>query len=192
MAYRSTVHPATGETPSKLMFGREIRTKIPELSTNYHHINDDVKDTNVENKMKMKAYRDQKVRARESDIQIGDRVLLLQRKEDKLSTAFRNEEFEVIDRNGTQVTVESPTGARYTRNTSHIKPIITEGQISTENRELVLGIPDVRNEINTPAIIGITASDSTTAPDAVDSSPRLPRPTRTCAVPRYLDDYVRY
>lgn len=68
MAYRSTVDPPTGETPGKLIFGRE-------LSSNSYHINDDVKDKDAENKTKMKNYRDRKVRVKETDIQIGDRVL---------------------------------------------------------------------------------------------------------------------
>ena len=29
MAYRSTPHTTTGVSPSKLLFGREIRTKVP-------------------------------------------------------------------------------------------------------------------------------------------------------------------
>ena len=29
--YRNTVHPSTGKTPSQLMMGRTIRTKIPQL-----------------------------------------------------------------------------------------------------------------------------------------------------------------
>ncbi|KXJ07404.1 hypothetical protein AC249_AIPGENE13519 [Exaiptasia diaphana] len=31
LAYRSTPHTATGVTPASLMFGRELRTKLPEL-----------------------------------------------------------------------------------------------------------------------------------------------------------------
>ena len=32
MAYRSTPHQTTGVTPSELLFGRTIRTKMPEIS----------------------------------------------------------------------------------------------------------------------------------------------------------------
>ena len=34
LKYRSTPHPSTGETPSKLMFGREIRTRLHMLHPN--------------------------------------------------------------------------------------------------------------------------------------------------------------
>lgn len=55
----------------------------------------------------------------------------------------------MVDRNGTQVTVESPTGARYTRNTSYLTPIITEGQRFNENCEpIVPDLQDVHDEFN--------------------------------------------
>ena len=199
MAYRNTTHPSTGSTPSKLMFGREMKTKIPELSTDYH--NDHAKDTDAENKTRMKDYRDQKVKAKETDFQIGDRVLLRQQKEDKLSTPFRNEEFEVVDRNGTQVTVKSKTGARYTRNTSHVKPIITEGH---RNLLDLSHIPDCQLPVHAELPVSVQSDctphvipdplvpDSTPLMTPVPSEPNSTRPRRARETPRYLDDYMCY
>ncbi len=42
-AYRTTQHPATGETPAKLMFGRELRTKYSVLKPSLH-CNKEVQD----------------------------------------------------------------------------------------------------------------------------------------------------
>ena len=32
-AYRGTMHPSIGESPNKIMFGRELHGKFPEVST---------------------------------------------------------------------------------------------------------------------------------------------------------------
>lgn len=52
------------------------------------------------------------------------KVLLQQKKEDKLTAPFKDENFVVTERNGNQVTVESESGTRYSRNISHVKPLI--------------------------------------------------------------------
>lgn len=87
MAYRATAHPATGETPSKLLFGREMITKVPDLLANYH--NDAVQDADSESKTKMKDYRDRKVGAKEVHIQVGDRVFAKEREQAFISIQER-------------------------------------------------------------------------------------------------------
>ena len=48
-------------------------------------------------------------------------------KTDKLSTAFNPNPFKVVSTTGNSLVVESPTGNQYSRNTSHVKQYIREG-----------------------------------------------------------------
>ena len=47
-AYRSLSHPTTGVSPAELLFGREMRTKLPELSD--VHVEQEVRDRDSEQK----------------------------------------------------------------------------------------------------------------------------------------------
>ena len=59
-AYRSTPHSATGCTPFSLMFGREMRTKLPQLD--YSVANPEVaRDRDRKYKLKMKEYSDKRL-----------------------------------------------------------------------------------------------------------------------------------
>ena len=96
----------------------------------------------------------------------------------------------MVDRNGTHVTVESPTGARYTKNTSHIKPIELSLYSSSSTTDNVLDFTDSHVPVVTPD----------KPPDVLDESHRpglspsdqVSRPSRTCGMPMYLEDYVRF
>ena len=74
-AYRSTPHSVTGVSPNKLMFNREISTKLPRLPTKSqakHHR--DARRRDQEVKLKTKTYYDKKHRTRHEDIQVGDKA----------------------------------------------------------------------------------------------------------------------
>ena len=56
-AYRATVHPTTGASPNKLMFGRELRGKLPEARRQTEHPDDaTVRKRDQEQKEKMEKY----------------------------------------------------------------------------------------------------------------------------------------
>ena len=86
LMYRSTPHSTTGVSPAELLFGRRIRTTIPQLQE--FTVEDEVRDRDNERKEKGKVYTDCKRNAHESKIQEGDKVLLRQEKENKLSTTY--------------------------------------------------------------------------------------------------------
>ena len=60
LAYRTTPQETTGVSPSKLMFGREIRTKLPELIEEKNEKDKTVRDRGVEKKQSGKDYADHK------------------------------------------------------------------------------------------------------------------------------------
>ena len=118
MMYRSTPHSTTGVSPAELLFGRKIRTKLPQLQE--FTCDDEVRDRDSERKEKGKMYADCKRNACENDIQKGDKVLLRQERDNKLSTPFKQVPFTVVQKNGNSVLVEAD-GVQYRRNITHVK-----------------------------------------------------------------------
>lgn len=124
LSYHSTPHPTTGRCPFDLMFGRRIRSKLPQIPREVS-ADEGVSDRDREQKEKGKVYADQKRRACQSNIEVGDKVLVKRfRKENKLSTNFSPEEHSVVRRRGADVTIKSlETGKECRRNISHLKKL---------------------------------------------------------------------
>jgi hypothetical protein len=79
----------------------------------------DIRDRDAEQKGKSNLYADQHQNASESDIQVGDTVLVKRdRQQNKMDAPFNPEPFQVVEKSGSRVTVESPQGVKYDRNTS--------------------------------------------------------------------------
>ena len=123
--YRATPHSTTGFSPSELLFNRKIKTKLPQIVLQKDSDVDlTVQQNDKRAKEQMKKYADQKSRARASDIQVGDTVLILQRKQNKWSTKFDPSPFQVVRRKGTMVT-GLRNGKYVSRNVSHFKRVNT-------------------------------------------------------------------
>lgn len=127
LSYHATPHSTTGRSPSELMFGRRIRSKLPQIPLS-SHMDEDVRDHDKLQKEKGRVAADAKRRARTSEIEIGDRVLMKRmRKENKLSSGFSPEEFVVVRRTGADTTVRSTEdGKEYRRNVTDLKRIEPE------------------------------------------------------------------
>ena len=118
-SYRSLPHPTTGVSPAGLLFGRKIRTRLPELRDVYVKL--EVRDRDNEQKNKGKIYADNKRKACYSDILPSDKVLVQEERQNKFSTRFNPVPFTVVRRQGKSLVVEPQEGVQYSRNTSHCK-----------------------------------------------------------------------
>ena len=120
-SYRATPHPATRESPYMLMFGRELRRKLPEKIVPAGEIPyDQIRQRDAAKKKQMKEYADKRRNARESLIVVGDQVLLKQSKADVLTPAFDPRPFSVIGVKGSMITVKRGREIK-SRNSSHCK-----------------------------------------------------------------------
>lgn len=128
--YYSTPHSTTGKTPSELMFGRNIRTKLPCLSDVSSAVMSpsDFRDRDQQLKDKGKEEEDQRRKAKASSIDIGDRVLMKNvLGGNKLTTTYGPAVMTVVSKQGPRVTVQNnETGKEYDRNSSHLKRIPVE------------------------------------------------------------------
>ena len=109
VAYRSTPHTTTGVSAAELLFGRKIRTKLPEL--NKKSDASEVRDRDGEMKAKAKLYADKKRQAGCSDLSPGDKVLVKQEKQNKLSTPFAPQPYDVVTKSGNSVLSLNPLKA---------------------------------------------------------------------------------
>ena len=114
-SYRCTPHVTTGFTPHRLMFGRDPRTKLPQLT---EHVHPDDREVRARDKAGMKAYADGKSKASSSKIGTGNVVLVRQRKSGKLSTPYDPRPLIVTERKGSMVTARRQDGSTVTRNAS--------------------------------------------------------------------------
>ena len=120
--YRSTPHSVTGVSPAKLLFGREMRTKVPSLTVAVP--DQEAQDRDFENKGRSKLYADARRGAKQSDIQPGDQVLVKRaphQMQNKLDTPYLPEPHHVVSGDSSHVTVESLQVVQYERNPTHLK-----------------------------------------------------------------------
>ena len=117
---RNPPYPSTGVCPAELLFRRKLRTKLPELRE-VAKLDEEVRDRDRDKKSKMKEYADRARNAEESSLVAGDKVLLKQQQLNKWTTPFESRAYELIDKHGNSVLIESPEGTQYKRNTTHVK-----------------------------------------------------------------------
>ncbi|CAC5421578.1 unnamed protein product [Mytilus coruscus] len=136
--YRATKHATTDVSPAKLLFGRNIKTKLPTITPNYQ--DNEIRETDKRKKDKMKNYADTRRNAEPSDLKIGDTVLVRQDKQNKLSTPYNSNPYKIVERNGTMLTAKRDDGHMITRNSSFYKqvkipPTIVNSEKEQEQKE---------------------------------------------------------
>lgn len=127
LMYRSTAHSTTLKSPAEMMFGRNIRDKLPSIEQKKGVEGDDSEtyDRDTLMKAKGKEYADRKRQAKSSDIKEGDSVLAKRQvSTNKLATTFEPTVFKVVKRKGSEATiVNSNTNSTYRRNVAHLKKV---------------------------------------------------------------------
>ena len=118
--YRNTPHPSTGKTPSELMMGRVVRTRVPQLiKTPKNKSLQEAKQKDRETREKRKEKFDKRKTAKERDIKEGDRVLVAQKKT-TTKPPFDPKPYKVTEVKGSQIVVERGDKTRV-RNMGKVK-----------------------------------------------------------------------
>ena len=121
--YRNLPHTTTGRTPAELLYNRKLRGKLPDIGSN-PVVDHELRDRDSEMKGRSKIYADERRGARYSEIETGDRVLVQQEKTNKLSTPFSPNPLTIVSKTGNSLVIEAEDGARYSRNTSHVRKFL--------------------------------------------------------------------
>ena len=173
-AYRTTPHATTGVSPAELMFGRRLQTKLPQIeNTENNMLDEEVRDRDRVKKLKNKLYIDTKRKAMESDVEVGDKVLVKQSQRDKTSTPFSPTPFKLVDKVGNSCIVESQEGVKYQRNSTHMKKYYEKNLVEESKGETTL-----------------SSSVGQAKEEGLDTHPTVNRPRRETSLPSKFKDYL--
>ena len=120
--YRATSHSTTGVSPAELLFGRKLVIKLPELITTAPS-RPSIADTDIKQKVKMKAYADTKSKVHPHSLKVGDTVLVREQRKHKLSSPYNKIPYTITNINGTMITAANASGHSITRNCSQFKQV---------------------------------------------------------------------
>ena len=119
LAYQSTSHTTTGDSPAELFFKRKLTTKLPEFTEGGEGqvgvALQQVRDRDPKKKQQAKHYADTKYHVKDRPIAVGDAVLLERRRENKLSPSCESQPYDEAVRCGDQVVLKSPQGVEFKR-----------------------------------------------------------------------------
>jgi len=138
LAYRSTPHTTTGVSPAELIYGRKIRTKMPEFEVDEEEersgtTDQQTRDQDAERKKRVAENANK--RATESDIAEGDKVLLLKRRQDKLSSVYDPDPYSVISKKGDLVVIKRGE-TLLKRNAGHLKRFLEQRPQACQPQQL--------------------------------------------------------
>lgn len=168
-----------------MLFGRKIRAKLPELSD--VHVEQEVCDMDNEQRSKSKAYADVQRNARYSEVLPGDQVLVQQEKKNKLTTRFEPNPYTLVNKHGNSLIVQSPGGAQYSRNASHVKKLLENGDTHNDTPS----IPEMVMTGESHKQDKLTPQRSVVKPEPNVVEPEVPlrRSQRHRVALSYLKDY---
>ena len=107
LAYRATPHSSIGATPAFLMFGRDLKTKLPELRPNKSVLDESTRDRDWNQKLAGKMYGDKQRHAVDNPITPGDKVLLKNTKQcGKLAANFENQSLHCSDKGRARINLQ--------------------------------------------------------------------------------------
>lgn len=187
LMYYTTPHSVTGRTPSELMFGRTIRSRLPRWNGySVPRPMADFIDRDKALKERGKVAEDEKRHAKKNELMVGDKVYMKnQLPTDKLESRFKETDATVIDRSGSRLTVrDDDTGRVYRRHVTHVKK--APDAVTLDNQE-----PEpLRSPVSQrPRVTRSPVRDSLTEPSDAVTGDRLKRVTKP---PGRFADHVLY
>ncbi|GFR80235.1 transposon Ty3-G Gag-Pol polyprotein [Elysia marginata] len=176
--FRSTPHSSTGVSPHEALTGRKMTTSFPEIhiemdSSSSTRYNLAMKD--FTSKAKQKEFADHTRKTQPHSLNVGDTVLIRQKKTNKLTPPYIPKPYRITDVKGSMVTAKRGTH-RIVRNSSYFKQIPyqqveEEEEIDTDTEDIP--IPETHKQQYPQPHAEPRSSLPTRSPRATQVRPRL-------------------
>ena len=177
--YRATPHSTTRVAPATALFGRPMKTKLPEVTTRCS--DPEIQERNQTAKAKMKKHANNKRYIRRSTVKGGDTVFVKRDDSKKSDTPYDPRPLIVVEKKGSMVTAQDDDGVPVTRNSSFFKSVPAAAEEIRKDPADVTSPPDTTDG----------GLDTTGAPMQSDAAPSRRYPQRKVKQRQVkLDDYV--
>ena len=145
LQYRATPHSTTEMSPAEMLFGRKIKTRLPQ---HYHHKETPkeqaTREVHDNKKRKQKQYFDKRYCAKMKDLSPGDKVLLKQKKT-TVKPPFNPNPYTVVAVDGNRVTIHDGEKKKV-RDKNKLKYVPTRPRYLEHNQSMPIHKPSAREE----------------------------------------------
>ena len=195
--YRVTPHTVTGVSPAELLMGRKLRDKLPQVEFSKDRPTEAywqqlLRERDTRAKLRQKEYADRTRGAKHSNIEEGDKVLLKQTRENKLSPNYEPEPYVVTRKDGNAVILQGANGNNKMRSIAHMKKFVdpeTVDKGKTDPQPHLAEQPVQSEQDHPHPSPSQAAVDTREAPSSPLSSVAS-RPVRARQAPAWMQDYV--
>ena len=179
--YRATPHCTTGTAPATALFGRAIRIKLscPVVPCESNLKPALMREHDAHQKLKMKTLAESRRPIKDSDIQVGDTVLVKQPKTGKFSTPYHPVPLKVTNKNHSMLTAEEGDRS-VTRNSPHFKKLHQDhaDPVSVDINSSAVPVSVDTNSSADPVPVDTSSSASAQAELPLTRSARVSKPPR--------------
>ena len=150
--YRSTAHTSTKVSPFKALTGREMNSGLPKsfsLSSPSTSLKNFIFQEDRKSKENMIDYANKKRKTKPHSLNVGDSVLVKQKKINKFSSPFNPNPLTITKIKGSMITAKSNQNESITRNSSNFKRIRSKSNPrhnNEDNSDSLLDLPFSRSE----------------------------------------------
>ena len=145
LQYRATPHSTTEMSPAEMLFGRKIKTRLPQ---HYHHketpTEQATREVHDSKKRKQKQYFDKRYCAKRKDLSPGDKVLLKQKKT-TVKPPFNPNPHTVVAVEGNRVTIHDGEKNKV-RDKNKLKYVPSRPRYLEHNQSKSIHRPSAREE----------------------------------------------
>ena len=186
--YHATPRCTTGVAPATALFGRPIRTKLPNpvMPSGESHDPVTMRERDAQQKLRIKSQAESRRAVKDCDIQVGDTVLVKQPKRQKLSTPYHPTPLTVTKKHHSMLTAES-ANRKVTRNLSHFKKLLADDPTTIRTSQALEGEAiDLDAESSPLSGIPVSVQESTNSPVDPSGGAEIltePVPRRSARVP---------
>lgn len=154
--YNTWPHTVTKVAPAELMFGRPVRTLLPNPKLKHPlDFDEELRERDLLAKFNRNRAEDERRNAGPTDLKVGDLVLVMQAKREKADSIYETSLHRIMSFEGTgRVTImDQDSGRIFDRNVKHLKKFVERSEHQTSQTNTFSEVEGADNDPEEPAVV---------------------------------------